>query len=68
MTPAELREARRKLGLGTPGLGKVLRINPRTVRRWEEGKHPIPGPVALVIGMMLKYQPKRDKCHNAPAE
>ena len=59
MTPDELREARRKLGLGTPGLGKALETDPRTIRRWEEGRHPIPGLAAVAIRLLL-----RDILHN----
>jgi DNA-binding transcriptional regulator YiaG len=55
MTPDELREARRKLGLSTAGLAKVLRLGSggaRTVRRWESGDSGIPGPAQVAIEFM----------------
>jgi DNA-binding transcriptional regulator YiaG len=56
MTPTELREARRKLGLGTGKLAKALRMGEhgaRTIRRWEAGA-PIPGMAAVAIQLMLE--------------
>lgn len=57
MTPDELREARRKLGLSAATLAKALRLGKageRTVRRWEAGDSAIPGPAQVAIEMMLE--------------
>jgi transcriptional regulator with XRE-family HTH domain len=57
MTPIELREARRKLGLSTAALAKVLRLGSnggRTVRRWEAGEFEPSGPVIVAIELMLE--------------
>ena len=38
MTPAELKVARKALGLSQEKLGLALGRNPRTVRRWEDSR------------------------------
>jgi transcriptional regulator with XRE-family HTH domain len=43
ITPAELRIAREELGLTGDHLARLLRVNPRTLRSWEQGRDPIPG-------------------------
>lgn len=35
MTPTDFAQARRTLGLSAPQLGRVLGVDPRTIRRWE---------------------------------
>jgi transcriptional regulator with XRE-family HTH domain len=42
MTPAELTEARKSLGLSQVELAKVLGIHPTMLNRWEHGKAKIP--------------------------
>ena len=53
MTPAELKVARKALGLSQEKLGLALGRNPRTVRRWEAGPQAVPGPVKVAVGFML---------------
>lgn len=55
MTPAELKEARRKLGLSTNKLGEAMGVDARTIRRWEAGDRSIPGPVQVAVAYMLKF-------------
>jgi DNA-binding transcriptional regulator YiaG len=58
MAPAELREARKRLGLSQSGLAEALGLGPngdRTIRRWESGRRPISGPAQVAIGLMLRY-------------
>lgn len=43
LTGAELRAARELLGITSDHLAKVLGVNPRTVRSWEQGRDAIPG-------------------------
>ena len=45
MTPAEFREARRRLGLSQFQLAAVLDTSDRTIRKWEGGERS-PNPVA----------------------
>lgn len=51
MTGAELRAARLALGIGTPTFGRRLGVNPRTVRKWEAGKFPVPRMAEIVVEM-----------------
>jgi DNA-binding transcriptional regulator YiaG len=58
MTPAELKAGRHELGLSAAQLGKALRLGAdggRTVRRWEAGDRAIPGPVEIVVELMLEF-------------
>ena len=64
MTPFEIKEARRKLGLTQRELGLVLRLKPssadRTVRRWEDGQIEVSGPASVAIEAMLAgYRPRQ---------
>lgn len=58
MTPAELKSARQTLGLSARGLAQALGMSPssgRTVRRWERGDFPVPGPIAVALtGLLAK--------------
>lgn len=49
MTAAKFKVAREFLGLSGDWLAGHLGVAPRTVRRWEEGKYPIPDGVRLEI-------------------
>lgn len=55
MTPAEIREARRALGLTQADLAAALGIAAReTVLGWETGKKPITGPAARLLTYMTQ--------------
>lgn len=49
LTPAELRAAREALGLTGDQLARVLAVNPRTVRSWEQGRDPVPGRIRPLV-------------------
>jgi DNA-binding transcriptional regulator YiaG len=58
MTPAELRDARKRLGLTQKGLAKALRMGThgwQTISKWENdtNERGVPGPVQVAIEMML---------------
>ena len=59
MTPDELKSIRYALGLTVRGLADALSepghkpVNPRTVRRWEEGTQDIQSPVAVALRLLL---------------
>ena len=58
MTPEQFHKARKALGLTQNGLAKALRMGEhgwQSINRWENGKHTIPGPVAVAIDYMLKH-------------
>ena len=58
MTPADLRAARKTLGLTQSGLARALRLSEkngdRSVRIWEQEGNTVPGPVQVAVGMMLE--------------
>ena len=62
MKPAELKEARHRLGLSASKMAKALSdpdgdskpVNPRTIRRWESGVQDIPSPVVVAVKMMVR--------------
>ena len=59
MTPDELKRIRHALGLSVYGLAGALSepghkpVNPRTVRRWEDGTQDIQSPVAVALRLIL---------------
>jgi DNA-binding transcriptional regulator YiaG len=64
VTPTQLKEARRELRLTADGLAKLLRLGKhggRTVRHWEAGDHPVPGPAQVAIEMLLAALPPEDQ-------
>ena len=48
-TPADLWEARRKLGLTQAQLAAILGVTDRQVRNWESGRSPIPKMLWLAL-------------------
>jgi len=52
MTPAEFKVVREFLGLSGDWLAEHLKVNPRTVRAWEQGRYPIPDGVRLELERM----------------
>lgn len=60
MSPAELRIARKRLGLTQQGLAEALKLTGAygkdTVRSWESGRRPISGPAKVAIELMVKLK------------
>jgi DNA-binding transcriptional regulator YiaG len=58
MTPADLRTARKALGLSQAGLAEALRLSPkngaRTIRIWETEGNTVPGPAQVAIECLLR--------------
>jgi transcriptional regulator with XRE-family HTH domain len=53
MTPEAFRAIRQRAGLSQARLAALLRIGDlRTIRRYETGERPIPGPVSLLMEMI----------------
>lgn len=53
MSPDEFRAVREKLELSAEAFAAALHVSSgRTVRRWEAGDRAIPGPVALLAGLL----------------
>lgn len=61
MTPADLKTARKSLGLTQSGLAKALRLSTkngaRSVRIWEREGNTVPGPVQVAVELLLKTNP-----------
>jgi transcriptional regulator with XRE-family HTH domain len=58
MTPAEFKEARKRLGLSVEEMAEFLRLKDgRSVRRYEDGSREISGPIQVAIAYRLKYGP-----------
>jgi transcriptional regulator with XRE-family HTH domain len=56
VTPADLRAARKALGLTQHGLAEALRMGAsgwQSVSRWEKDGGTIPGPVQVAVEQML---------------
>lgn len=61
MTPDDLKSARNALGLSTEGFARLVDVESgRTVRRWEAGDRSIPGPVSVLVGLLLNSAETRD--------
>ncbi len=58
MTPAELKSARKSLGLSAERLAALVGVTRDAVCKWESGKRPIPRWIELV--MYLLTRPVRD--------
>lgn len=58
MTPAEFKEARKRLGLSQAEMAEFLRLSDgRAVRFYESGQREISGPIQVAIAYRLKYGP-----------
>jgi transcriptional regulator with XRE-family HTH domain len=61
VTPAELRAARKQLGLTQKGLAERLRMGAhawQTISKWEsdDNTRGVPGPVAVAIECLLNHR------------
>jgi DNA-binding transcriptional regulator YiaG len=55
MTPRQLKLALTRLDLTQVGLARLLKVDPRTVRRWIAGDLRMPHPVHLLLGCWLQH-------------
>lgn len=54
MTPAELKEARQKLGFTQKQLAAEIGTTATTVARWEQEVHPVPLWATKAIALLLR--------------
>lgn len=66
MTPAELRTARKALGLTQKGLARELRMGAhgwQSISKWESdgNERGVPGPVSVAVELLLRDSDTRPK-------
>lgn len=54
MAPAELKDARKRLGLTQQAIADALEVTLRTVQMWEGGTRAVPGPARVALRLMLQ--------------
>ena len=53
MTPADLKSARKSLGLSQAEFARVMGVaSDRTVRKWEDGERDVPGYVPIMLDLI----------------
>lgn len=61
MTPTQFKDARERLGLSQAELSLIFGVaTDRTVRRWEAGERDIPGPVIVLMKLILRSAEARE--------
>lgn len=55
MTPEQIKQARRELGLTQAAMAKAMGIGTRKLERWEAGHSPISPEGARLVELMLKH-------------
>jgi len=61
MTPTQFKDARERLGLSQAELSLVFGVaTDRTVRRWEAGERDIPGPVIVLMKLIMRSAEARE--------
>jgi DNA-binding transcriptional regulator YiaG len=59
MTPSAFKQYRQQLGLTQSGLAALLRVDGRTVRKWEAGDREIPGTAEVALEALADgWRPK----------
>jgi predicted transcriptional regulator len=52
MTPDNFITIRKDAGLSLGQLSDIIRVHPRTIRRYEDGSVPISGPVSVLMELI----------------
>ena len=69
MTPSEMKEARRKLGLSASQFATAFGIHTRTVFGWENERFAIPRVASLLVTLAVRHKNvRRDLGIAEPAE
>ncbi len=53
MTPSQFKQAQKSLGLSAAALGRILNVDPRTIRRW--GSDGDPRPVNPIAARVMQW-------------
>lgn len=54
MTPTQFRQALTDLGLTEPSAARLMQCSIGAIAQWKAGKRRIPGPVCVLLGMLLE--------------
>ena len=60
MTGSQLKITRQRLGLSLVALGRLIRINYRTIHRWERGEYAIPYAQQLKCALAFHLEARRE--------
>lgn len=52
MTAEEFNQIRREAGLSVYQLGDIIRVHPRTIRKFVDGQAPVSGPISLLMELI----------------
>jgi DNA-binding transcriptional regulator YiaG len=63
MTHTQFEAARNKLGLTQAQVGRLVDVEPRTVRRWAAGEQPVPVGVAMIMRLLIKHNISPDEAY-----
>lgn len=61
MTADELKTARASLGLSAPVFARYIGVTARAVNLWEAGEREMPGPLVVLLDLVLNVKPARDR-------
>jgi DNA-binding transcriptional regulator YiaG len=61
MTPADLKSARKTLGLGAGRFADILGIDISSVRKYESGARPIPAWLEIVVDLLMNVPSARKR-------
>ena len=62
MTPETIKTARLALGVSTGDFARLMRVDKRTVERWEAGDRDIPGPATIMVEVLIQSPQARLLC------
>lgn len=57
MTPEQLTTAIQTLGISAEGFARCAGVSGRTVRLWQAGQRPVPGPIVALVELVLACKP-----------
>ncbi|MBI4862265.1 MAG: transcriptional regulator [Candidatus Riflebacteria bacterium] len=61
VAPESIKRLRERLNISAGVLARLLRVQPRTLEKWEQSKAPIKGTSALLLALVEKYPDTLDR-------
>lgn len=59
MSPAQLKAARKKLGLSADELAKLVGVSSRSMTRYESGRRETPYAIGLLLSLAMRFKAVR---------